>query len=275
MSSDPAILAALSALANHSLRYFTLTKLKVVGKELKVYLCIGKHALFFIKRNLSEILPGGEVFFAHVEKIVEDVTTKTELLFVFNENRPKEWISPKIFVSVQNRKLLVQHLKCCWTVDFMWRFGETSTFPNYRTALTDLQDDAPLCHPFLGYKKCSYQGYDFFLPATLQEQATAIQSSDTGIYCDDEGFEVTIHVHECTSISQLQHMQRDHVRWVAAEYKQMLTEECGQYYILRHGPYLKKMNLVDDIGQWTAWELFIKTEDYALIAMILRDDSIK
>merc|ERR550534_483125 len=30
------------------------------------------------------------------------------------------------------------------------------------------------------------------------------------------------------------------------------------------------MNLVDDIAAWTAWELFVKTEEFALVAMVLR-----
>eukprot|EP00397_Hematodinium_sp_SG-2012_P013128 GEMP01013321.1.p1 GENE.GEMP01013321.1~~GEMP01013321.1.p1 ORF type:complete len:639 (+),score=119.06 GEMP01013321.1:29-1945(+) len=272
MSSDPAILSALSHIAHHDLRFFTATLVNVLGKSIKCYLGVGKHALFFIKRNLSDLLPGGEIFYAYMEKVVEDTCTKTEALLVLNSNRPKEWESPKVFVSVENRKLLVQHLKCCWSVDFMWRFGEVAVFPNFLTALTNRQDEAPLCEPFEGYKRCHYQDYTFFLREQFQEVRTAIQSSNTGQYEDSESFEISLHVHEPTSIVRLQQstIQRDHVRWVAAEYKQMLTDDCGQYYVLRNGPYLKKMNLVDDIASWTGWELFLKTEDFALIAMILR-----
>ena len=48
-------------------------------------------------------------------------------------------------------------------------------------------------------------------------------------------------------ISLLPTINREHVRWVALEYKKMLTDETDQYYVLRNCAYSKKMNLAEDI----------------------------
>eukprot|EP00392_Amoebophrya_sp_AT5.2_P004791 g4800.t1 len=83
-------------------------------------------------------------------------------------------------------------------------------------------------------------------------------------------FEVIVHVHEPVELSLLSRQNREHVRWVALEYKQMLTAGTEQYYVLRNCSYLKKMNLSDDIAQWLGWQLLVKTEKHVLIVVVLR-----
>lgn len=50
----------------------------------------------------------------------------------------------------------------------------------------------------------------------------------------------------------------------------MLTRETDQYYVLRNTPYMKKMNLSEDIACWLGWQMFIKTKQHVLVCMVMR-----
>ncbi|CAD7936054.1 unnamed protein product [Amoebophrya sp. A120] len=279
MATDVAILSALAQVTDQELRYFELVTLRFGGKQRKVYLCIGRHAFFLVKKDVSALIQGGELFYAYLEAVVVDSNSKSDLLLVLNDNRPGFWISPNLFVLSSKRSSLVQHLQCCWTVDYMWRYGLVANFPKREAALTSDLFTGEICMPFHGYAKNEFQSYSFFLKDSFAEVPSVLQAENTGHYSDTKrkGFEVIIHVHEPVEISLLSKMNREHVRWVALEYKQMLTTDSAEqnsnnlvYYVLRNASYLKKMNLAEDIAMWIGWEMLVKTEKYVLIVVVLR-----
>eukprot|EP00396_MALV-II-16_sp_LP-1_P000028 gene28-320_t len=287
MSTDPAILSALATVSQQDLRYFELVTLRFLGRQRKCYLCIGKHALFFCKKDVSQLIRGGEIFYAHIESVVADAVDSGVLMLVLNDNRPAEWESPRLFVVSENRYALVQHLQCCWTVDYMWRYGQPAVFPRYDAPLSQ-QDGAADeggkegetgdagtvdVAPFTGYRRQAFSNYRFFLKAGHVEVPSVLQKTDTGHYRDPgpKRFEVILHVHEPVAINALPQLDREHIRWVALEYKKMLTEHCDQrYYMLINSSYLKKMNLADDIAQWLCWQMLIKTRQHILVLIFLR-----
>ncbi len=97
MSTDTAFLSALAEVTGQELRYFELCSLLIVGKQRTFFLCIGKHALYFVKKDLSGVAKGGELFFAHVDSVVVDTNSASDLMLVLNANRPDQevWRSPK------------------------------------------------------------------------------------------------------------------------------------------------------------------------------------
>ena len=58
---------------------------------------------------------GGEVLFAHVERVVEDACGPTDLLVVMNSNRSSEWASENIFIVSETRSRLVYIVGCMET----------------------------------------------------------------------------------------------------------------------------------------------------------------
>jgi hypothetical protein len=51
----------------------------------------------------------------------------------------------------------------------------------------------------------------------------------------------------------------------------MLTQDCGQYYLLRNRPYLKKFNLgPSDPAKFSGWEFLVKTKKYILFCILIR-----
>ncbi|CAD7955217.1 unnamed protein product [Amoebophrya sp. A25] len=281
MSTDVAVLSALAQVTGQELRYFEMVTLRFGGKRRRVYLCIGKHAFFLVKRDVSAVIQGGELFYAYLDMVVVDTLSKSDLLLVLNGNRPAQdsvWVSPNLFVLSNNRVTLVQHLKCCWTVDYMWRYGLVATFPKREAALSAAEAGGKggvLEHevmPFVGFRRQDYACYSFFLRESFVEQPHVLSTTDTGHYADPErpGCEIIIHVHDPVLISLLNARGREHVRWVALEYKQMLTKEVDQYYVLRNRSYLKKMNLAEDVAMWVGWEMLIKTQKHILVVIVLR-----
>lgn len=63
MSTDLAILSALTRVAQQDLRYFELSTLKTAGRQRKCYCAVGKHAIFFVSKCCSKLIKGGEIFF--------------------------------------------------------------------------------------------------------------------------------------------------------------------------------------------------------------------
>ena len=78
--------------------------------SIKRKLIPGKHAVFFVKRDLSSLLKGGQIFFAHVEKVLEDENSFTDVCLILNDNRPPDWESEKLFIVALHRDKMLYHL---------------------------------------------------------------------------------------------------------------------------------------------------------------------
>ncbi|CEM06759.1 unnamed protein product [Vitrella brassicaformis CCMP3155] len=278
--TDLAILAPLALKTKSELRYFDLVTLKFMGRSKKVYMCVGKHAVFFLQRNMSKLIRGGQLFFAHVEKLVED-TNSTEFLLILSKDRPPEWQSEKLFVSSLNREALVDFIMVAWQTDYMFRFGKVCVFPRFKHPLMEegRQQELPRVKPFEGYKEVRYEGYSLFLKQSFMDRANAVSAKDTGMYLDSErGIYVSLHVHDPLPLYHLEEIQRDHIRWVAMEYKQALTENMKHFFVVKNNAYYKKMNLADDISTWMGWELFLQCRephnDVSIFCVLLRRQHI-
>ncbi|CAE8590024.1 unnamed protein product, partial [Polarella glacialis] len=74
---------------------------------------------------------------------------------------------------------------------------------------------------------------------------------------------------DAMQLSSLRPLGREHVRWVAMEYKQNLVR--GRItVVLTNQAYHKKMNLSNDLAAWTCWELLLKDHEYTMALVVLR-----
>eukprot|EP00403_Amphidinium_massartii_P011531 CAMPEP_0178409132 /NCGR_PEP_ID=MMETSP0689_2-20121128/20305_1 /TAXON_ID=160604 /ORGANISM="Amphidinium massartii, Strain CS-259" /LENGTH=887 /DNA_ID=CAMNT_0020030265 /DNA_START=64 /DNA_END=2723 /DNA_ORIENTATION=- len=275
MSSDRGLLAGLEAITGAELRYFELVGLRHHGltEDQPVYFCISKHAFFTVLPNLSGLYQdeGGKVYFAHVEQVVEDNQTMTDLLIVLTTNRPSEWESERLFIVCHHRLRLLEHLAVAWQTDRIWRLGDVVSLSITQYALQSSDAVGLQVQPFEGYRKAHFQGYTFFLQNSYQEQQSSMQTPRAvGFTQATFGTELTIQVEESEALTQVRTAGREHIRWVAMERKQAILEPLQHAYILRNSFYFKRMNLANDIASWTGWEFLFKEETGVTAVVLLR-----
>jgi len=271
MSSDQQILAAIAMKTNQDMRYFERIK-AVCGRESwTCYICLGKHAVFFLHQDLTRrIHSGWQLFYAHINKVVQDNNTRRWMRFELNDNKDAAWETERLFIKSENRELLLQHLAVNWQTDYMWRLGRVNIFP-LSTAVISKDSVDPDVLPFIDHKWVAYNHYRFMLHYDFQDQPNSIQADNTGEYMNPQnGASVVIHVHEPLTLDQLIQLKRDHIRWVAAEYKGQLVAEEKTFYVLRNQQRQKRMNLTGDMSAWHGWEIIIRTPTAAIICLLLR-----
>jgi len=243
----------------------------IIGK--KLFFCVGKHAIYFLKPDMSSMIPGGDVFYAYVAKIVEDTETTTQFLVVLNENRDAAWVSENLYVESENRTVLLDHITVAWRADYMWRFGLVQPCPRFAAALTEMnpQTAKPLVRPFFDHYMSTFQGYTFFLHKFFDDKPNAVSTKNTGSYiCREDGREVDIMVHDAERLMDLEKLHKDHIRWVAIEYKTAIVESMTQCTVVSNRPYIKKMNLSADIALWNCWEMFLVGDRGAVAVILMR-----
>mmetsp|Transcript_15049 Transcript_15049/g.33123 ORF Transcript_15049/g.33123 Transcript_15049/m.33123 type:complete len:869 (+) Transcript_15049:146-2752(+) len=288
MSTDRKALAALSKSAGSELRYFELVALRFSGESQDVFLCIGKHALYLLRRNLGGLYPdaeGGEIYYAHVKELVEDSQSSGDLLIILGTNRSSTWRSEKLFIVSEHRRRLVDRLTVAWQTDYLYRYGHAKGLPRRQQPLRSKPQDGLLrVRPFKGYKEVVHKGYVLFMPESYVEGETE------GTFMDrDRNLMLTVLISEPVCLLELEKYDREHVRWVAMEYKQHAVEhlrranpfstqsldnaqamETNFVAVNRDAFYLKRMNLANDIACWTAWELCLQADAGLQITILLR-----
>jgi len=228
--------------------------------------------MFFMRPSMSHMIhDGGQLYYAHVDKAVQDTNSRNNFLVVMSGDSRPEWGSELLYITSDNREMLLKHMRVNWETDHMWRLGKYETFPLYVHQLTTENKDIPLVHPFHGWFWEQHHEYKFMLPEEFEQTPNSIHNKDTGEYIMKKtGVTVLVHVHEMLTLDQLKQLDRDDIRWVAYEYKNQLLSAEPEFYILRNRARQKHMNLAGDLAAWPAWELVIRTRAATIICGILR-----
>ena len=146
MSSNAALLSALSRTCDAELRYCELLQMNTVPtissatkvSRKRLYFCLGRHAIHMIKRDLSGVCqPDSPVFFAHIEKIIVDSNTTTDFVVVLASNARINIRVDKLFFVSLKRAEVISVLSALWAADWMWRCGSVKKAPVAYAELTD------------------------------------------------------------------------------------------------------------------------------------------
>jgi len=270
MSSDHQTLAAIAMKTGQEMRYFELVQATCGIERWNTFMCLGKHAIFFLRQDLNgKIHSGGELFYACILKVVQDSNTNRTSMFLLSDNKDPAWKSDRLFIRSDNREMLLKHLRCNWQTDHMWRVGRVMMFPLSIRVITKEKLE-PNVLPLANHRWIKHSHYRHMLPYDFKEQPNSIQAENTGEYVNSDGVSLVVHVHETLSLDQLVQLKRDHIRWVAADYKVQLVQEESQFYILRNQQRQKRMNLSADIAAWYCWEIIIRTRAAIVICLPLR-----
>lgn len=270
MASDRQVLAAIGMKTGGDCRYFELVQLTCGDLKRKCFACVGKHSLYFMRQDLNGPLhDDADLYYSLIGRIIQDENSDQHCLLNLTEELPS-WESDRLFIKAENRNLFLQHLRCSWQTDHMWRLGRVVVFPLSSYPITKERGFDNYVLPYQGYHWTKFQGYRFMVPDRFSDQANSIQDSETGEYVDDKGVSLIVHVHEAFSLEQLTKIYRDNIRWVAADYKIQLCSEEGQFYVIKNCMRDKRMNLSADIAQWHQWELVIRTKEATILCLVMR-----
>mmetsp|Transcript_89645 Transcript_89645/g.159208 ORF Transcript_89645/g.159208 Transcript_89645/m.159208 type:complete len:852 (-) Transcript_89645:87-2642(-) len=271
MSSDPLSLKVLATRTQAVLRYFELVKFSdnPSRPEIQVFLAIGKHALYLVRRNLGGLYPSddnGAIYFAHIEHISEDSRNSTDLCVYLTEGGSSTWGTKQLYISCEHRHILALHIQVSWSTDYTFRYGlpkhlHLSKHPLRRS----FKRPQLRLKPFVGCRYANVQGYRFFMPSSFTDE------ENTGMF-EDHHRQVELHVdvHESVPLGNLEAADQDHIRWIALEYKQSVTSKMNRVSMSRNALYHKRMNLTNDLCAWTGWEVCIKSDSEVMSSILLR-----
>eukprot|EP00929_Paragymnodinium_shiwhaense_P078618 TRINITY_DN40770_c0_g1_i1.p1 TRINITY_DN40770_c0_g1~~TRINITY_DN40770_c0_g1_i1.p1 ORF type:complete len:887 (-),score=230.98 TRINITY_DN40770_c0_g1_i1:103-2763(-) len=285
MSTDSAALTALARITKTELRFFELVELKFSGQTTKrVFLCVGKHALYFVRRNLCSRFPsesGGEIYYAHVEQLVIDEDSTSDFVVVMKAGgHPAEWQADSLYVSSEHRSMLLDYIQVAWQTDHMWRFGRGKTLPLVYEQLNPRGRPQGVLQvlPWKGYKVINHNGYSLFVPDSFEQERVKGRPQEketrgTISFVDEKrGMELNVHVLPVVPLRELEVDAggNEHLRWLADQYKQATTSHVKSAITMRDSYYVKRSNLAHDIAQWTGWELSLKGSNVAIATVLMR-----
>lgn len=278
MSEDRQVLMALALKLQKEIKYFEVVSAAFGPDKKKCYLCLGQHAAFFMQQNMNNkvepkhsahSLNNGELKYEHISKVIKDTASDENLALILEQN--SGWKFDRISIRSEDRDLLLQHLRCSWQTDNMWRVNKVANFPLFEKPISKPDKSNPWVRAFKGHRWITHQGYKMMLPEGYVQVSTAIQAEGTREYLHGgTGVTLALKVNAVTRMEDLAKLNREHLRWVAAEYKAHLVREESNFYILRNCLRHKRMNLVGDMAAWYCWELIIRTQDATFICILLR-----
>eukprot|EP00916_Digyalum_oweni_P015883 GHVL01026058.1.p1 GENE.GHVL01026058.1~~GHVL01026058.1.p1 ORF type:complete len:864 (+),score=79.95 GHVL01026058.1:171-2762(+) len=268
--SDKAVLWAISLKTKAEVRFFDLVEIRCISfaEPKNAFLCVGKHGLFFMTTNMTYLVKEGFLSYSVVVRVTIDTDDPSRFMLNLSSERPKHF-DEQLFFSSQNRGKLLDSIQVAWQTDYMYRTNKVKPLPKLETSLEKKAASQGKhfsskrivsVYPFKGYKSFVYEGFRFFLRKDFEDRPNALSLKSTGDYVDPiGGFEVSIHAHGALPTYQLAEIGREHIRWVAMEYKRSMTEHLKSFVMLRNNAYTKKMNLSADESEWTGWELMVES----------------
>jgi len=130
MSSDKKFLKALSVLTKSDLRHFEIVSVERGDRALgfrgnvkRVIVAVGKHALWLVKRNANLVLPGGELKYEWVERVIEDSASNCKFEVRLSDKRSAD-CPYRITVLSESRTSLLTSFATCYIADGMLRLGK-------------------------------------------------------------------------------------------------------------------------------------------------------
>ncbi|CAJ1380515.1 unnamed protein product [Effrenium voratum] len=250
------------------------------GPSKKAYVCVGQSSICLLSSSLSSKEKDGQIEYAWIKTLLIDTSSRTKLVVTLQDTRPK---GSSFTVESDMRDQLVSLISANFVADSLHRLGTLQSLPTEKYDLGT--SPAPNCiAPPNGFKCVTFQNYSFFIRKDFKDVANAVSKAQTGHFSIPVGKltgerswfggrqghgELLVNVVDPMPITELRRMGREHVRWVALECKQALLKSWNTL-VVHNRPYMKKMNLANDLALWSCWELVIEDEDFHWAIIVLR-----
>jgi len=296
---DPVILGILSGVCKEDLQMFERVRAVIAQNSTDCYMCIGKHNLFFVSKEMDMLVEPNQLSYLDVKKALTDTSTLRFFMLTLENNDNQQ-----ILIESHHRETVLERIGLCWQAEFMFKKFSVEKFPQAKVGLGEKPDialpgmskfnkhniDNLQVRPYKGYEEdptFKHRGYSFFLRSGFRSSSGLKQGSfvhDTG-WTEEynaqkvqvhPGVQITIHVHDPIPAMELEKSATgaDDIRTVATEYKQALTETLSQFYVLVNCSYQKKMNRTNDVASWDGWEFFVRSKEHVFVCILLRREYI-
>lgn len=261
------------------------------GPPKKAYLCVGQSCLCLLASSMSRRLQAfnGQVDYAWMEKVAVDASSRTKFLVALSLSKVKASLNSfykgpsQFIVESDDRDELLKLISTYFVADGLHRHGKFESLPRFQHDLGTSPAPSSIVPP-TGYKKASFRNYTFFIRKDFQDVPNAVSKAATGHFSMaasklfDRTFswssspgdvELLVSVVDPLPLASLRPLGREHVRWVALECKQSLLRSWNAR-VVHNRPYMKKMNLANDVASWSCWEMFIEDNDFTWAVIVLR-----
>ncbi|CAE7524099.1 unnamed protein product [Symbiodinium pilosum] len=256
------------------------------GIPKKAYFCVGQSCVYLLRSSMSHRLKAfnGQLDYVWMEKIVQDTSSRSRFLIALNEKRPKG--APSQFIlDTDNRDALLSQIFTNYVSDCLQELGTLESLPCFQHSLATSPAPSRVGPP-KGFKSVEFCGYTFFIRQSFKEVPSAISKVSTGHFSTPVGdlnlgerswgwtwqqgnVELYVNVVDPIPLSELTHLGREHVRWVAMECKAPLLKSWDSL-VLQNCPYTKKMNLANDLAAWSCWQLAVRDKEDSWAIIVLR-----
>ncbi|TRY52892.1 ARM repeat containing protein [Cryptosporidium tyzzeri] len=131
---------ALKILCGEDIRYFELAEVAYLARMKKLYVCLGRHSIYLLKRNLRKVITGGKLKYHQIEGIYEDISKDTRFLILLDNERDERWVDDKLIINCLNRHVLCNFLEMAWKADHAFRTGKYYDFPRFGINLNEIRN---------------------------------------------------------------------------------------------------------------------------------------
>ena len=276
MQSHP-LLEALKRKLRARIRYFCqVTHVGIEDSPFEdvVILCLSEHSMFILDKEMNEKL--GEVFYAHILRVVNQKETsgpQDVLRLEISDDRPKG-IPAKFTLISSEKSNLLMHLRCYWETDYMWRLAkigylridkEPISLKKFRLKKKEANSKEVYLYPPNKDKTHYLKGYGFFAPNFLNQNKQVVgeyQGEDKS----GQHYKLSVLVEDLKQVEVLQSDLKSKCETLVERF----LKQNQDYYYLRNNPYLKKMNLNNDIASWKGWEVLLVTSSEYISLIVMR-----
>ncbi|KAF7457984.1 putative ARM repeat protein [Cryptosporidium felis] len=129
---------ALKMLCGEDIRYFELAETIYLARMKKLYICVGRHSLYLLKRNLRKVISGGKLRYSQIEGVYEDMSNDTRFLILFDNHQDQNWVDDKLIINCLDRFKLCNYLEVAWRTDYAFRTGKYYDFPRFGINMNEI-----------------------------------------------------------------------------------------------------------------------------------------
>ncbi|KAF4728084.1 hypothetical protein FOZ63_018621, partial [Perkinsus olseni] len=266
MSTDPVILKAISSCIftegdRDPLSYFEIVTIKRGDRVKLCYLCLGRHAFYLLRMNMKGLISSGTIEYDSTDKAVVDPANNSAMLLILTGMT--EWEDNQVSIASDDRHNLLLRLVVAWQTHHMWKSNTLKYLP---------VSSRIRVHPFKGFVRKEVGGYSIFLRESFQERpsdGSYLGSRREYSFVESRGIECRVRIEEPIPIDWAK--EEIALKFLAVEERLRMVDQSETWFnVIQEKPYMKRMNLNDDLSAWSGWEFLSKTMTKASACVLLR-----
>ncbi|KAF4657672.1 hypothetical protein FOZ61_006133 [Perkinsus olseni] len=277
MSTDPVILKAICSCIftegdRDRLSYFEIVTVKRGDRVKLCYLCLGRHAFYLLRMNMKGLISSGTIEYDSIDKAVVDPANNSAMLLILMGIT--EWEDNQVSLASDDRHNLLLRLVVAWQTHHMWKSNTLQYLPvvEYSLAPSQQVPSRMRVHPFKGFARKEVGGYSIFLRESFQERpsdGSYLGTSREYNFVESRGIECRVRIEEPIPIDWAK--EEIALKFLAVEERLRMIDQAGTWFnVIQDKPYMKRMNLNDDLSEWSGWEFLSKTMTKASACVLLR-----